>query len=106
MAAELLGSDYGGWGVALIVLFVLTRGADHARLIQTVGMLPICWMIGGRTVGIAVLRLPVELFGMVALIPIFCYSGEKRSQSRAAQWAFYLFYPVHLTILLLISSLL
>ena len=38
------------------------------------------------------------------MIPIACYSGVKLTRSKALQWGFYLFYPVHLLILWLIQE--
>lgn len=102
LAAELLGTDYGGWGVALIALFILSRGRQRSRWIQIVGVALICWLIGGASVRIAGVRVPIEMFGVLALIPIFCYCGRKATGNVWVQRAFYLFYPVHLTVLLLI----
>lgn len=102
-AAELLGSDYGGWGVALIAMFILTREIPRKNVVQTVGLAAICCLIGGATISIGGLLMPVELLGVVAMIPILCYSGEKATSSRWIQRGFYLFYPVHLTVLLLIA---
>ena len=47
-------------------------------------------------------RIPIEIFALLAMVPIAFYSGRKRTRSKALQWGFYLFYPVHLTVLLLI----
>ena len=104
-AAELLGSDYGGYGVLMVALFVLTRQMPRFRLMQAIGLAVICWFIGGSTIRIGFIRIPIEMFAMFSLIPIFAYSGEKRTASPWIQWAFYLFYPVHLAVLLLIVTL-
>ena len=103
VAADMLGSDYGGWGVALIAMFILTRDIPRKHVVQTVGLAVICCLIGGAAIRIGSFLMPVELLGVVALIPIFCYSGEKATSSRWIQRGFYLFYPVHLTVLLLIA---
>ena len=50
-------------------------------------------------------EIPIELFGVLAMVPIALYSGKKRTHKKAAQWAFYLFYPVHLGVLYLIRVL-
>lgn len=101
LAAEALGADYGGLGVALIALFILTREQPHCRLMQTVGLAVICWLLGGATVTVGFVRLPMQMFALFSLVPIFCYSGKKRTVSPWVQWGFYLFYPVHLALLLL-----
>ena len=105
VAAEWLGTDYGGWGVAMIVLFGATEGRRFARLIQTLGLAVICWFIGGMTISLGLVRMPIEMFAVTAMIPICLYSGRKATRSRAVQWAFYLFYPMHLLVLLLIDRL-
>lgn len=104
VAAELLGTDYGGWGVALVALFVLSRGREGARVIQVIVLAFICWMIGGYTLRFGSVRIPIEMAALAALIPIFCYSGQKITKNTWIQRGFYLFYPVHLMILLCISQ--
>ena len=103
--AEFLGSDYGGYGVLMVALFLLTRDMSRRRVIQAVGLAVICWLIGGSIISIGSIRLPIEIFALFSLIPIFAYSGKKRTASPWIQWAFYLFYPVHLAVLLLIVTL-
>ena len=41
----------------------------------------------------------VQVFGVLALIPIYLYNG---TQGKKMKWLFYGFYPVHLLILYLI----
>lgn len=103
--AEFLHTDYGGWGVALIGLFAVTAGNPHKWLLQTLGMgLIFCFMDSYR-IPIGQLQMPIEFFGLLAMIPIALYSGRKLTRSRGVQWAFYLFYPLHLTVLLLLRML-
>lgn len=90
--AELFQADYGGMGVMLIVVFALVEAMPNYRLWQLLGLALICWQIGG-----------LEIFGVLALVPIAMYRGEKRTYSKAVQWAFYLFYPIHLMVLWLLS---
>ena len=45
----------------------------------------------------------MEIVGAAAMVPICLYSGRKATHNKAIQWMFYLFYPVHLTVLLLIA---
>ena len=51
------------------------------------------------------IRFGVELLAVFALIPIALYSGKKLGHSKAAQWGFYLFYPVHLSILWILRGM-
>ena len=105
VVAEWLRTDYGGMGVILVALFVLTRELPYYWLIQTLIMAPILWMMEGMWVEIGRTWIPVEMLALLSMIPIGLYSGQKSTQSRGVQTAFYLFYPVHLTILYIVSLL-
>lgn len=93
-AAELIGTDYAGTGIVLVVLFELTRERPVWRLLGLVGL---CW--SGYGVQIGPFSVPIQAFAVAALIPIHFYAGRKRTGSRGMQLAFYLFYPVHLLML-------
>lgn len=104
--ADFMNTDYGGAGVLMIALFGLTRERKYGWLVQLLGMYLICrWIIPGGVVWFIGRYVFIEIFAILALIPIWLYSGKKSTSSRAVQWAFYLFYPVHLSILYLISIL-
>lgn len=96
---QLLQTDYGGYGVLLIVLFSQTR---RKWWLQTVLVAMFAWMMDSVPVQVLGMRIPIEMFALLAMLPIGCYSGRKRSDSKVLQWAFYLFYPVHLTVLVVI----
>ena len=105
VAAELLSTDYGAAGIAMIALFVLSREHKDRMTIQMMGLGLICWLIGGYGWQVGQIFVPAQMFGLLALIPIGLYSGTKITTSRAVQWGFYLFYPVHLAVLWLIQIL-
>lgn len=96
---QLLQTDYGGYGVLLIVLFSQAR---RKWWLQTVLVVMFAWMMDSVPVQVLGMRIPIEMFALLAMLPIGCYSGRKRSDSKVLQWAFYLFYPVHLTVLVVI----
>lgn len=75
MAAEMLHTDYGAFGVALIVLLYLLR--EHRVWQCLLGGLCCLW----------------EWTAPLAFLPIFFYNGER---GRQPKWFFYWFYPVHL----------
>lgn len=99
--AEVFKTDYGASGVALIAMFGLTRTAP--KWVRFLGVLLVLALIPSVSIRIGGIRLSVELLAIFAMAPIFCYSGKKLSSSRGMQWAFYLFYPVHLTVIWLIA---
>ena len=105
VAAELLSTDYGAAGIAMIALFVLSREHKDRITIQVMGLGLICWLIGGYGWQVGQIFVPAQMFGLLALIPIGLYSGTKITTSRAVQWGFYLFYPVHLVVLWIIQIL-
>lgn len=105
LLAEFLRADYGADGVWLMVLFALTRDVKYGPLLQFLGMwflfspghlMALNWLDG--------LRVTTQEWAVLSLIPISLYSGEKKSRSKALQWAFYLFYPLHLTVLWILKG--
>ena len=96
LAAEWLRSSYGGWGIAMIALFWLTRETPRGNWLRLAGLAVINWSISSMTMSVLGLEVPVQAFGVLAMAPIWAYSGEKRTRSKALAWAFYLFYPLHL----------
>lgn len=103
--AELFRTDYGAWGIFMIALFTMTRERKDRNNLQLIGMLIICWLMNSASVRIFGIRVPIELFAVLALIPIFLYTGKKSTGSKAVQTIFYLFYPVHLWVLYLLTLL-
>lgn len=101
-AAELLATDYGFIGVMMIWVFVFTREMHWKIPVQIAALGLLCWFSGSLIIRIGSIRVPIEIFALLAMLPIAFYSGRKRTRSKALQWGFYLFYPVHLTVLLLI----
>lgn len=95
VVAELVKSDYGGWGIAMIAVFAILENIH----LQFFGVLMVGILMPSGGVPIFGTVLPCEIAAIFAMLPIGYYSGKKLTHSRAVQWAFYLFYPVHLLIL-------
>lgn len=104
-AAEFLHGDYGGMGIAVIAVFLITNQRPYEKLLQAAALELVFWSMDSVPVSFPGLRIPIQLFGLLAMIPIACYSGEKRTGGKLVQWAFYLFYPVHMILLILIRTL-
>lgn len=102
--AEWLGTDYGGHGIAIIAMLALTQGLPKEKLLRTAGFVILLWF--GPDVQVGPLAVPMELFALIGLIPMFLYQGKKLTRNKWIQWAFYLFYPVHLFLLWLITRIL
>lgn len=97
LAAEFLHTDYAGTGIMVILLFEITRQMPSRRLWQLAGLTALCW--SGYSVRIGCIVVPIQLFAVLAMIPITLYDGRKVIHSRVVQWLFYLFYPLHLLVL-------
>lgn len=102
LVAEWLKTDYGGFGVVLIALYGLVRGMPHEGWLRLLGTVLACWLMGSAEIPILGIWIPIELFAVLALVPIALYTGKKVTGNKAVQWGFYLFYPVHLTVLYLL----
>ena len=89
--AELLNADYGYGGVLLIAAFYLFRN------------LPLCMCVGAFLVLYYAIG-PVERYALFALIPILLYSGRRGRglNGPVMKYAFYLYYPLHLAVILLL----
>lgn len=104
--AELACTDYGGYGVLLIAMFGVVRELPGAPVLRLIGMLIVCGLMRSAHIVLGGMRVSVELFAVLAIIPIECYRGRKGKTDKAVQWAFYLFYPVHLAILAILDRIL
>lgn len=100
--------DYGLMGVLTVVGFHLVRNHPWEKPLQAALMVAIHifgykgWTIplaGGR------IEFPVQGFAVFALIPIWLYNGRKGKGGKVFQYAGYLFYPAHMLLLYLISTL-
>lgn len=117
----ILSSDYGLKGILLALTF---RYLYRSKLLTVLGTflsvffpqlvaygLQCCYFLLGREVAF---QVPdrwtlVQGFSLLALIPIFLYNGkrgrmpENKVAAKAVQWGFYLFYPLHLLLLYLLT---
>ena len=82
MLAEVLHTDYGAFGVALIAILYLFHDQKFLRTLFGAGVL---LLYGG-----------IEGFGAIGFLPISFYNGTR---GRQPKYFFYVFYPVHLLIL-------
>ena len=98
LLAELFKCDYGGWGIAMIAVFAVV---DRLPL-QTMVVLLINMGMPSVMLSVFGISVPTQLFAVFAMVPIALYSGRKLTRSRALQWCFYLFYPLHLLLLRMI----
>lgn len=86
-AAQMVRGDYGYKGILLIATYFFFREYKVFKL-----LLGSVWnlMWNGS----------IQAYGALASIPLLLYSGEK---GRSMKFLFYIFYPIHLLILYIIS---
>lgn len=107
LAAHLLRTDYGASGIGALACFYLGRahefGTRKHKPFPTIEWsfyaylaACVCLNLDGFGEPAAFLCVPVLLL----------YNGRRGYHSRAVQYAFYLFYPLHLALLILLRSLL
>jgi len=104
--AKLLMTDYGWAGVALIALFELSRDMYPKNLIRCGGMIVLFHYMSSYVFWIGSFSVPMQVLGVLSMLFIANYDGRKVTSSKAAQWGFYLFYPVHMLVLWAVGTLL
>ena len=96
---EIGNTDYGGWGMLLVVMFYgihrAPSGTVSKMTAQTLGLAFFSIAIMGG--------VSVELCSLAALIPIWLYNGQRGFSPKAVQYGFYAFYPAHILVLSLIA---
>lgn len=104
LAADFLKADYGAYGILITALFLLFPHTPRPRLTECLGLLLLCLYNFNIQIPVFGLSLPFQLFSVLAMIPIALYNGKKASTSPFVKWFFYLFYPLHLVVLLLAQA--
>ena len=88
LAAQYIHTDYGGFGVFVILLFYVFR---ERLFLKTAAFIVLdLFFYGG-----------MQSYAVVSLIPILCYNGKR---GPGMKYLFYLFYPVHLLVLYWLST--
>ncbi len=98
---ELLNTDYGGWGMLLVAVFYAVRRAPNSPAVKMAAQ-----ALGLAVFAVGVMNgrvITIELWALVALLPIWLYNGRRGFSPKAVQYGFYAFYPVHILILSLIA---
>lgn len=100
--------DYYGYGILMVILFYVTRDLPYGWAAQLAGMVYInCHMMGGQTIPFSLggmnWEFPIQALAVLALIPIWLYSGEKGKSYKMVRPMCYAFYPLHILILALVG---
>ena len=95
---ERLNTDYGGWGMLLVVMFYGVHRAPGGAVSKMIAQL-----FGLTFFSLAAMGgyVSIELWSLAALVPIWLYRGRQGCHSKPFQYACYAFYPVHMLLLVL-----
>ena len=85
LIAEFFNTDYGFTGIAVICVFYYLRGQPQLKY-------PIAAILLAAMGG-------VEVYAVLALIPILLYNGQRGRQTKVMQYGFYIVYPAQLLLL-------
>ena len=95
--AVVIKADYGVYGMLLIICFYLGRDSRYIRM--AVPLLLNIWLYFlPRLFGME----KIQVYSILALIPIYFYNGKK---GRDMKYLFYIFYPAHFVILELVRRI-
>ena len=99
--------DYGVTGVLTIVVFYLFRGFKLAWIGQLISLILLYIVFfEGQYVILNIFNyeyfLPLQSIGVLSLIFIWLYNGEKGKNNKLIKYLFYSFYPVHMLVIYLI----
>ncbi len=109
--AEVLKLDYGGAGVVIVVAFYLFRNFPFAFLAQFATLFVVfVFFYPGRPILFKVqdfiFSIPVQVFSLFSVIPIWLYNGKKGRGGKIVQYGSYGFYPVHIALLCILRYVL
>ena len=94
--------DYGWQGLLTVVTFYVFREGQYAKVGQLACMLYLhAFLLEGQTLP-RLFDLPLQSLAVLALIPIWLYNGQKGRGGKVMQWAGYLYYPLHMIVLVLL----
>lgn len=103
--------DYYHAGILMVMTFYFLRGRKWWNYagqlvclwyinLEVLGGLSYQWTLFGREIWVS-----QQSFALLALIPIWLYRGRQGYHSKALQYTYYAFYPVHLLVLGLIKMI-
>lgn len=111
--ASLTRIDYGFMGIALILVFYYLREKKALKYVAAGAVLFVLWFAQRLMYDLQASSTPdltvclhsalQEAHGMLAFPLLAIYNGEKGRQ--LPQWFYYLFYPGHLAVILLVTRL-
>jgi hypothetical protein len=103
--AEILGMDYGVYGVLLVINFYLCSRFLKGEKLKIGRMFGYMFsLFVPMTLMVIIENKPMQLFSLLAIFPILMYGGKLGH--RLPKWFGYIFYPAHLMAIAIICFLL
>ena len=108
LVAQMLRTDYLGYGVMTVFTFYFFRGK---KLWQILGKIVMMLLINGvllrsmssPLINIGEITVPLQILAVLSLVIIELYNGERGYHNKFIKYLFYIFYPLHMLILGIIS---
>ncbi|MCR5196615.1 MAG: conjugal transfer protein TraX [Pseudobutyrivibrio sp.] len=89
--------DYSHSGIACIVVIYLTHcSADKVKQLRGFIYGVIC---------LTAISSTLEIVALLDIVPLRNYQGHRGWDNKALRWFFYLFYPVHLSVLYIVAQI-
>lgn len=109
LTAELINVDYGFYGILTVLCFRYMKHCRRKNLATITGhtVVIFSYILLSQNNSWAF----VQLYALFALVPILLYNGKKghnptnRTMNKIIQYAFYAYYPLHMLIIYLFTSL-
>ncbi|MBN2558372.1 MAG: hypothetical protein JXB33_06450 [Clostridia bacterium] len=102
VSAQAMAFDHGGFGVLLVIAFYLTRDSRSLRNISAAILILLFSTYYLAYGGINNTGWLIVLFYLAALPAISLYNNKRGISNPFTKWFFYIFYPSHIIILLII----
>ena len=99
--------DYRITGIITIIVFYVFRNFKLAWIGQLISLI-LLYIVFFKGQSIIIKPFGIEYFlplqgiGVLSLVPIWLYNGEKGKKNKILQYSFYAFYPVHMLVLYMI----
>ncbi len=102
-------TDYGALGVLMVISFYIFRDYKYGIIYQIISLFVInVFFFNGLFIPINILGITLEFptqgFALLAFVFIGLYNGKKGRESNLSKYSFYIFYPLHMLILYILST--
>ncbi len=102
LVANVIGADYGAFGVIAIYLIAFARElADDRRVVRELIMMALFYFL------IIIMDEPdIEKYGLISFFIIMLYNGSRGFYNKYSKYLIYIYYPLHLVFLTWLSYVL